>query len=182
MRIFILLLGINFVLHFLIFRRHDKSFIEFDKSLSDVQKEILTAGDGSKKMDMMTLSEALNYSLENLNEKNEKLKKEIQKNERLSENIAEFYRQMKTLKEADLIFDFFDYDISSSQFTFISGMISALAGESEATEISAENLFNNFSFNITLIDFIKHVETCLKKDCDMNFNAVSKVKEERFIG
>lgn len=179
LRIFILLLGINFVLQFLIFRRHDKAFLEFDKSLSDVQKEILTAGDGSKKMDMMTLSEALNYSLENLNEKNEKLKKEIQKNERLSENIAEFYRQMKTLKEADLIFDFFDYDISSSQFTFISGMISALAGESEATEISAENLFNNFSFNITLIDFIKHVETCLKKDCDMNFECSVKGKEEK---
>lgn len=178
LRIFTVLMGMNFVLQYFIFKRNDQAFFEFDKSLNDVQMEVLSADDGSKKMDMMTITAALNYSLENLNEKNERLKTEIKKNERLSENISEFYRQMRTLKEADLIFDFFEYDISSSEFTFISGMITALAGESEATEISAENLFNNFSFNITLMDFIKHVETCLKKDCDMNFECSVNGKEE----
>lgn len=97
LRIFTVLVGVNFVLQYFIFKRHDQAFFEFDKSLTNVQMEVLSADDGSKKMDMMTITAALNYSLENLNEKNERLKTEIKKNERLSENISEFYRQMRTL-------------------------------------------------------------------------------------
>ncbi len=178
LRIFTVLVGVNTILQYFNFKQQDQAFFEFDKSLSDVQMEIPSTDEGSKKMDMMTISAALNYALENMNEKNERLKAEIEKNERLSENIAEFYRQMRTLKEADLTFDFFEYDINSAEFTFISGMITALAGESEATQISAENLFNNFGFNITLTDLINHVETCLRKDCDMNFECSVNGKEE----
>jgi diguanylate cyclase (GGDEF)-like protein len=180
LRLFTILVGLNFVFQYFIFRKHDQAFFEFSNSLNDVEKEILATGEkNTKKMDMMTISAVLKYSLESLNEKNERLKSEIEKNERLSENIAEFYRQMRTLRDADLIFDFFEYDVNSSDFTFISGMISALSGETEATEISAENLFNNFRFDITLIDFIKHVEKSLDKDCDMNFECSVVGKEEK---
>ncbi|MGI6085453.1 MAG: EAL domain-containing protein [Acetivibrionales bacterium] len=179
LRLFTLLVGLNFIFQFFIFKRHDKAFYELDRSLSDVKHEIeISTGGNTDKMDIMTISAVLNHSLRSLKEKNERLKAEIEKNERLSENISEFYRQMRTLRDADLIFDFFDYDIKSSEFTFISGMITALSGETEATEISAENLFNTFGFDITFMDFIKHVEDCLEKDCDMNFKCSIKGGEE----
>lgn len=179
LRTLTVVVGLNFIFQYFIFKRNDEAFLEFDKSLNDVRMEISSTDDGSGKMDMMTISAALNHSIKNLNEKNKSLKSEIEKNERLSENISEFYRQMRTLREADLVFDFFEYDIKSSEFTFISGMITALSGETEATEINAENLFKNFNFNISLMDFNKYVEKCLKKDSDMNFECSVKGKEDK---
>ncbi|HHU89477.1 MAG TPA: EAL domain-containing protein, partial [Clostridiaceae bacterium] len=178
LRVLTVSVGVNFVLQYFIFRRHDQAFFEFDKSMSDVQMEILSPEEVSKKMDMMTLSTALNHLLKKLKEKNERLKDEIEKNHRLSENISEFYRQMRTLRDAELIFDFFEYDINGCYFTFISGMITALSGESEATEITAEDLFKNFQFSIGLKDYYKHVERCLEEDCDMNFECSVQGKDD----
>jgi len=170
-------IGVNFVLQYFIFRKNDEAFFEFDKSLSDIQAEIFSPEEASKKMDMMDLSIALNQLLQKLREKNEMLKDEIDKNSRLSENISEFYRQMRTLRDAELIFDFFEYDIKGAYFTFISGMIAALSGESEATEITAEDLFENFQFSIKLTDYYSHVERCIEEESDMNFECSVKGKD-----
>jgi len=177
LRILTVSIGLNFILQYFIFRRNDEAFFEFDKSINDLQIEIFSSEEASKKMDMMTLSTALNYALQKLKEKNEMLKDEMEKNIRLSENISEFYRQMKTLRDAELIFDFFEYDVNGSYFTFISGMITALSAENEATEITAEDLFENFQFSIKLTDYYSHVERCIKEECDMNFECSVKGKD-----
>jgi len=177
LRILTVSVGLNFILQYFIFRRNDKAFSEFDKSLNDLQMEILSPDVASNKMDMMTLSKTLNHVLQNLKEKNERLKDEIEKNNRLSENISEFYRQMRTLRDAELIFDFFEYDVNASYFTFISGMITALSGENETTEIMAEDLFKNFQFSIKLTDYYSHVERCIEEECDMDFECSVKGKD-----
>ena len=80
LRLFTILVGLNFVFQYFIFRKHDQAFFEFSNSLNDVEKEILATGEkNTKKMDMMTISAVLKYSLESLNEKNERLKSEIEK-------------------------------------------------------------------------------------------------------
>lgn len=169
--LFTILFGGNLILQYFIYRKNDQAFLELNQSLKEVEQEIgITASSGkSHEIDMMTVSAALNYSLQNLNEKNTKLKSEIEKNERLSENISEFYRQMKTLREAELIFDFFEYEIKSSLLIFISGMITALADENELTEITAKDLFDNYKFSISLKDFNRYVSKCLNDNTDMNF-------------
>jgi len=177
LRILTVSVGLNFILQYYIFRRNDQAFFEFDKSINDLQMEILSPEEASKKKDMMTLSTALNQTLQKLKERNERLKDEIEKNKRLSENISEFYRQMRTLRDAELIFDFFEYDVNASYFTFISGMITALSGENETTEITAEDLFENFQFSIKLTDYCSHVERCIEEDCDMNFECSVKGKD-----
>ena len=180
--VFACLFGFNFVFQYLTFRKNDQAFTEFSQSLSQVEEEIGTSliGDASYNIDMMTISALLNHSLQSLNEKNLRLKSEIERNERLSENISEFYRQMRTLRDSDLIFDFFEYDIKSSVFVFISGMITALADdENELTEITGQDLFKDYRFSINFEDFSRFVEKSISEDKDMNFECSVTGKENR---
>ena len=49
LRVLTVSVGVNFVLQYFIFRRHDQAFSEFNKSMSDVQMEILSPEEVSKK-------------------------------------------------------------------------------------------------------------------------------------
>lgn len=182
MKVFAALFAINLALEFFIYRKNDKAFSELIRSLSEVEKEI-----GASLMeqmpenpDMMTVTALLNHSLQSLSENKLRLKSEIERNERLSENINEFYRQMRTLRDSDLIFDFFEYDINNSVFIFISGMITALADDdNEFTEIRGQDLFKDYRFSITFEDFASHIEKSISEDKDMAFECSVTGKENR---
>lgn len=176
------LFGFNFVFQYATFKKNDQAFSEFSQSLSQVEKEIGASLDYEipENLDMMTISALLNHSLQCLNEKNIRLKSELERNERLSENINEFYRQMRTLRDSDLIFDFFEYDITSSVFVFISGMITALADdETELTEITGQDLFKDYRFSISFEDFSGYVEKSISEDKDLYFECSVTGKEKR---
>ncbi len=178
---FSVLVGLTFLFQYLNLKKDDQVVTEFNQSLSKVEHEIgaTLTNDISENSGMITISALLNRSINSLNEKNLRLKSEIERNERLSENINEFYRQMKTLRDAKLIFDFFEYDINNSVFIFISGMITALANENELTEITGQSLFNDYQFSINYDEFSQYVEKCISEDKDMDFECSVPGKEGR---
>lgn len=180
--IFAALIGANTVIQFLIYRKNDQAFSELNRSLSQVEKEIgaSLAEQVPGNPDMMTVTALLNYSLRSLSEKKLRLKSELERNERLSENINEFYRQMRTLRDSDLIFDFFEYDVKNAVFVFISGMITALAeDDNEFTEIRGQDLFRDYRFSITFEEFSRYVEKSISEDKDMVFECTVTGKENR---
>ncbi len=148
-------------------RQKERAISELTQSISKVEGEAAASmlTEHLEEADIQSISAILNHSLESLNEKNNKLKAEMERNERLSENISEFYRQMRTLREADLKFDFFEYDIKQESFSFISGMITAaLCGDAESNEIEARRLFEDYNANVHLEDFIKQAQKSLWED------------------
>ncbi|MCX7774408.1 MAG: EAL domain-containing protein [Clostridia bacterium] len=182
---FSVIFALSYVHEYFGTRKSVKALSDITDTISHVEEDIATtiSPELSKEMDIMAISAVLNHSLENLNEKNLKLKSEIERNERLSENITEFYRQMRTLREADYKFDFFEYEAMSSVFVFITGMITAIDDNVEISEIPGDDLFSTYGFSLTFEDFQKQVDACLTNEVPINFECSVKAdnKEPRWL-
>ena len=165
-----LMLSLNTLFHYYLLR---KSF----KTLSRINKSFRLAGDEAAAFDftderhigLLTVTEVLNHSLETLRRKNSRLKEKIKVNQRLSENISAFYSQIKTLQDADLLFDFYEYDINNSVFVFMSGLISTLSKNLDQTEIPAEELFSSYNVDLSLVEFNELLKASINESTDLSF-------------
>ncbi len=162
---------ISSVYQYIISKRSVDAISELAQSLSHADGEIATSLLTAQVIEpnIQSITEVLNHSLDSLNEKSIRLKAEMQRNERLSENISEFYRQMRTLSEADFKFDFFEYEIESSVFVFLSGMVTTLNNGTAVNEITSQSLFEDYGFNMGHSDFMKQVEKCIREVTPLNF-------------
>lgn len=147
-------------------KRNVKALSELTQSVLGIRGEEAASvmPESLEDVDLVSISSIITRSLESLHEKNTKLKAEMERNEQLSETISEFYRQMRTLREADLKFDFFEYDFQFSAFRFITGMIMATLCDDESNEIEAVRLFEDFSSNVGFEEFASQAQRCLWED------------------
>lgn len=176
--LFALILACNTILHYYLLRKNYKALSKLNYSFITAEDEGGATLDLGKEQQMgtLTVSAILNHSLENLNRRHNKLKEKIEINYRLSENISAFYNQMKTLQDADLIFDFYEYDINNSIFVFLSGLISTLAKSVDKTEITADELFSSYKLNVSLTEFKKHLNDSINENTDMSFECSVEAK------
>lgn len=140
-------------------------------------------GASRERIGITTISDILSQSLKSLNEKNIKLESEIQRNQRLSESISEFYRQIKNLKETGLRIDFFEYDYNHRIFIFITGLITLLENNEDVFEITADDLFDRFHFSISKEEFDQRVNRCVSNNepLDFEFSTASENGESRWM-
>lgn len=118
---------------------------------------------------IMSISSIINQSLLHINEKNIALQDEIERNKRLSENISEFYRQMKSLREIDFKFDFFEYDVQYGVFIFINGLVTVIQDRDDITEITAAELFADNCISMSLHQFQHLVEISVENNEPIQF-------------
>ncbi len=172
---------VSFINQYLNSKKYGEAISHLSQSIAKVEGETAATmlPERLENVDILSISAILNHSLESLNEKNTKLRDEIERNERLSENISEFYGQMRTLKDADLKFDFFEYDLEKSEFSFISGMITAPLYNTESNEIEAKKLFEDFKANVRLEDFIKQTQKSLEEDTPFFFECSLENRGQR---
>lgn len=150
--------------------RISNALSDLTKSITQVEDDMAVSLAGLDESYYITaISNVLNHSVISLNEKNQKLKLEVERNQRLSENISEFYRQMKTLRETDFKFDFFEYDLEHEIFIFITGLIALTEGSEDISEITADDLFHNFNFSIGKEEFSLKIEQCIIENTPLNF-------------
>lgn len=116
-----------------------------------------------------TISDILNQSLASLDERNLKLESEIQRNQRLSESISDFYRQMRTLKETGFKIDFFEYDYTHRIFIFITGLVTLIEDNEDVLEITTDDLFDRFNFSISIEEFNQLADRCVVDNVPMDF-------------
>mgnify|MGYP000011448298 CR=1 FL=1 len=133
--------------------------------------------------DLTSLSDMLNQSLKSLDEKNLKLESEFQRNQRLSESISDFYRQIRTLKETGLKIDFFEYDYAHRIFIFITGLSTLLEDNEDVFEITTDDLFDRFNLSISKETFDQLVERCVSHNVplDFEFSAFSDDGDIRWL-
>lgn len=179
--IFTILFIISFIQQYVSSKQNTTAISDLTQSISKVEGEAAASllEDHIQNVDILSISAILNHSLESLNEKNTKLKVEMERNERLSENIKEFYQQMRTLKEADLKFDFFEYDIQSTIFSFISGMITSSLHDSDSNEIEGKRFFEEYCFNIKFEDYLKQVNKSLPAEAPLFFECSVEGKDHQ---
>ncbi len=179
--IFTLAFITNYISQYLYSQHHFAALSELTQSLSLVENEIASTllPKQVQEVDIKSITKVLNHSLDSLNEKSIRLKTEMERNERLSENISEFYRQMRALREADFKFDFFEYEIESSVFIFLSGMVTTLNHGVETNEITSQSLLNDYGFEMSHYNFMKEIDRCIRDDIPLNFECSVLGKENK---
>ncbi len=170
----IVFLGLSFFVSFFyeyfVSQRTFNTLSDLAKTVTDIEQELsVSLSNQNDSLYVMTISNLLSQTLSNLKEKNLWLESEIERNRRLSENINEFYNQMKTLRETDFKFDFFEYEVKQEVFVFITGLVTFMESDSDITEITADDLFQRFRFSIRKDEFKRHIQRCIDEDVPMNF-------------
>lgn len=181
---FTLVFTVSFFYEYFAANRISNALSNLTKSITQVEDDLSVSLESQDESFYITaISNILNRSVLSLNEKNQKLKSEIERNQRLSENISEFYRQMKILRETDFKFDFFEYDLHHGIFIFITGLVTLLENSDDISEITAEDLFNNFDLSISKEEFDRQVEECVRNNVPLNFecSVISEKGETRWV-
>ena len=158
--------------------KNSKAITELTDSVAKVEREEAASlmVDRFENVDIVSVAAIMNHSIQSLNEKNIKLKIEMDRNEHLTENISEFYEQMRILKDADIKFDFFEYVVENESFSFISGMITSVLNNFDDTMISAKQFFNDHCYFIKYEEFINLVKKGVEDDAPVNFECKVKGK------
>lgn len=151
-------------------RRVIRELDELTQSIKNMEEQTgisLEQSDGTYYI--TAISDILSQSLTSLDEKNMKLESEIQRNQRLSESISDFYRQMRILKDTGFKIDFFEYDYSNQIFIFITGLLTLLEDSEDLLEITTDDLFSRFNFSISIEEFDKLVDRCIVDNVPLDF-------------
>jgi len=174
------------------------SFLHEFFSLRKVLKELDVLAQSIKNMEEQTgisleqaegthyiaaISDLLNQSLMSLDEKNLRLESELQRNQRLSESISDFYRQIRTLKDTGFKIDFFEYDYNNRIFIFITGLLTMLENSEDVLEMTADDLFDRFRLSISRGEFDQLVDRCVSDNIplDFEFSVTFEDEETRWM-
>jgi len=170
----------SFLFEFFCLRRVIKELDDLTQNIKSMEEQTgisLEQVDGTYYI--TAISDILNQSLMNLDEKNMKLESELQRNQRLSESISDFYHQIKTLKDTGFKIDFFEYDYNNRIFIFITGLLTLLENAGDVLEITTDDLFERFAFSISTGEFDQLVDRCISDNIPLDFEfSVSPGKEE----
>lgn len=126
-------------------------------------------GQGEEIDSIKALSDMLAQSLVSLDEKNLRLESEFRRNQRLSESISDFYRQIRILKDSGFRIDFFEYDYANHIFIFITGLLTLTDAGEDVLEITTDDLFSRFRLSVSAEDFKKNVERCVRENVPIDF-------------
>lgn len=138
--------------------------------IRDVEKHAgITAELNGRDDSIKAISEMLSRSLVSLDEKNMRLESEIRRNQRLSESISDFYRQIRTLKDTGFKIDIFEYDYTNRIFVFVTGLLTLLETSGDVLEITTDDLFRRFHFSISAEEFGRSVEKCVATNEPLDF-------------
>lgn len=160
---------LSFIYEYFVSHRTSNALTELTKTITDIEQDIAVSLNGQDdSYYIMSISNILNMSLVNLKEKNTRLESEMQRNQRLSENIHEFYRQMKSLRETDFKFDFYEFDVQHSIFVFIIGLSTFMENE-DISEITIDDLYHHFQVSIRKDEFKNHIRRCVEENVPLNF-------------
>ena len=174
----------SFFYEFFSLRRVIRELDSLTQSIKDMEEQTgisLEQVDGTYYI--TAISDILNQSLMNLDEKNLKLESELQRNQRLSENILDFYRQIRTLKDTGFRVDFFEYDYNNRIFIFITGLLTLLDTNEDILEILTDDLFAMFKFSISIEEFDQLVDRCISDNIplDFEFSVTFEDEETRWM-
>ncbi|SHI97056.1 EAL domain-containing protein [Thermoclostridium caenicola] len=174
----------SFCFEFAMSRKTARELEDLARILSDIGGEIgvsLERDEGTQAVTV--LSDMLNRSLKFLDEKNLRLESELKRNERLSESISDFYSQMRTLKETGVRIDFFEYDYVHRIFVFATGLFTFLEDNEDIFEITADDLFERFSFSISKETFEQLVNRCVshQEPLDLEFSVAREDGKIRWL-